>query len=69
MRILRWAFRGLAVVVLLGLAAGIWKRDEIARLLAVNSLFDADNIVHNFSHMDELFELCPKVGDGAIRRL
>lgn len=55
MRILRWAFRGLAVVVLLGLAAGIWKRDEIARLLAVNSLFDADNIVHNFSHMDELF--------------
>ena len=41
-------------VVLLG-AAAVWKRDEIARLLAVNSLFAPENIVANFSHMDQLF--------------
>ncbi len=44
-----------AVLVLVAVATGIWKREEITRLIAVNSLFDADTIVHNFSHMDELF--------------
>jgi Beta-lactamase class C and other penicillin binding proteins len=44
----------LALVVVLA-ALGFWKRDELARLMAVNSLFDADRIVQNFSHMDTLF--------------
>ncbi len=47
--------RVLAVLVLSGLALGIWKHDEIVRLMAVNSLFDADRIVANFSHMDSMF--------------
>ncbi|MEK6204607.1 MAG: beta-lactamase family protein [Amylibacter sp.] len=36
-------------------AVALWKREEITRLNAVNSLFDADKIVYNFSHMDEAF--------------
>jgi hypothetical protein len=34
---------------------GLWKRDQITRLWAVNSLFDGDRIVQNFSHMDRAF--------------
>ena len=52
---LRRALQLLGLLVLIAAAAAIWKRDEITRLLAVNSLFDAENIVQNFSHMDELF--------------
>lgn len=43
----------LVLVVAAGLAA--WKREEITRLLAVNSLFAPESIVQNFSHMDRLF--------------
>lgn len=52
MRRLLWI---LAIVALTGAAVGWWKRVEITRLLAVNSLFAADRIVQNFSHMDQLF--------------
>ncbi|MCB1360005.1 MAG: serine hydrolase [Rhodobacter sp.] len=45
----------LAILVVVLAALGLWKREEITRLLAVNSLFDADRIVGNFSHMDQLF--------------
>lgn len=41
------------VVILLVLSA--LNFDKIQRLKTVNSLFDADKIVHNFSHMDEAF--------------
>lgn len=54
-RLLRRLFQGLAVLAVILAAAALWKRDEITRLLAVNSLFDAENIVQNFSHMDQLF--------------
>ena len=40
------------VLVLLVLAGLNW--DSIQRLIHVKSLFDADKIVHNFSHMDDL---------------
>jgi CubicO group peptidase (beta-lactamase class C family) len=43
------------VLVLLLAAVAVWKREEIARLMAVNSLFSAEKIVGNFSHMDKLF--------------
>jgi len=43
------------VLVLLVAAAAVWKREEIARLMAVNSLFSAERIVGNFSNMDQLF--------------
>lgn len=45
----------LAVLALLAAVAGFVKRDELARLWAVNRLFDEDRIVWNFSHMDRLF--------------
>lgn len=43
------------VLVLLLAAVAVWKREEIARLMAVNSLFSAERIVGNFSNMDRLF--------------
>ena len=54
-RLIRFALRGLLVLVLIAAALAVWKRDEIKRLLAVNSLFEAENIVQNFGHMNELF--------------
>lgn len=47
--------QALLVVAVLVIAAAIWKRDEIGRLLAVNSLFSEEKIVHNFSNMDAAF--------------
>lgn len=45
----------LLVVVVVAAAAAFWKREEISRLLAVNTLFREDRIVANFSGMDRLF--------------
>lgn len=61
------------IVVLLLLAAvvvGIWKRDELSRLWAVNSLFSEERIVQNFSSMDQLFfaRTMPR-GDGPVAPL
>lgn len=58
-RLLKWSLRTLVILVLLAGAIAIWKKDEIARLLAVNSLFDEDRIVSNFSTMDKLFWTSP----------
>ena len=41
--------------VLVAAAGAYWKKDNIKRLLAVNSLFSAGKIVQNFSHMDAMF--------------
>lgn len=60
------------VVVLLVVLAGLalWKRDDIKRLMAVNSLFAADKIVTNFSHMDALFWTTEMSrGDGPVSPL
>ncbi|NEY91504.1 serine hydrolase domain-containing protein [Tabrizicola oligotrophica] len=54
-RLLRRALQVIAVLLVLATAAAVWKREEITRLMAVNSLFDAETIVQNFSHMDQLF--------------
>ncbi|WP_127105920.1 serine hydrolase domain-containing protein [Pararhodobacter zhoushanensis] len=43
------------VLVVLAAAVGFWKREDLTRLMAVNSLFAEDRIVQNFSHMDTLF--------------
>ena len=51
-------------------AAALWKREEIGRLLAVNSLFEADKIVQNFSQMDQLFLTRPlSRGEGPVSPL
>ena len=69
-RLLKRALLGLVVLALLLGAAALWKREEITRLLAVNSLFDAPRIVDNFSHMDRLFLTQPlSRGDGAVSPL
>jgi hypothetical protein len=69
-RLLTWTLRGLAVLLLIAAALAIWKREEITRLMAVNSLFAADRIVDNFSHMDRLFLTTPLPrGDGAVSPL
>lgn len=60
----------LMVAILLVVVAAIWKREEIARLMAVNSLFSEDKIVHNFSNMDQAFltkEM--SLGDGPVTDL
>lgn len=54
-KILKWTVRLAGLLILAALVVGIWKREEITRLLAVNSLFDADRIVQNFSNMDAAF--------------
>lgn len=53
--IVKWLLRASLMLILAALVVGFWKREEIARLLAVNSLFDADRIVSNFSNMDAAF--------------
>lgn len=49
----------LLALIVVAIAVGIWKRDNITRLLAVNSLFSEERIVQNFSHMDDLFLTLP----------
>ncbi|MCU9837721.1 beta-lactamase family protein [Ruegeria sp. WL0004] len=51
----KWLGRILLALVLAAAVVGFWKREEITRLLAVNSLFSAEKIVDNFSHMDAAF--------------
>ncbi|MBW4961242.1 serine hydrolase [Sulfitobacter sp. CW3] len=55
----KWLGRILLALVLAAVVVGFWKRDEITRLLAVNSLFSEDKIVSNFSHMDRAFLSTP----------
>lgn len=44
-----------ALIVTVPAAVGIWKRNDIKRLLAVNALFSENNIVTNFSNMEAMF--------------
>lgn len=52
---LKWSLRAGAVLVLIAISLGIWKREEITRLMAVNSLFSENKIVTNFSNMNLAF--------------
>lgn len=52
----KWLLRGLGAVLVGLVVLGFWKRDELMRLNAVNTLFAKDKIVWNFSNMGELFE-------------
>ncbi|MEQ9694737.1 serine hydrolase [Shimia sp. SDUM112013] len=66
----KWLGRILLMLVLAAAVIYVWKREEIHRLLAVNSLFTEEKIVHNFSHMDQAF-LTREVsrGDGPVSDL
>ena len=53
--VLKWGLRLLFVALIVACGFGIQKREELARLWAVNSLFDEGNIVSNFSNMNRAF--------------
>lgn len=53
--VLKWTIRVLLALIIAAVAIGLWKREEITRLLAVNTLFDENRIVSNFSNMDGAF--------------
>lgn len=66
----KWLGRALLALVLATVVIGVWKREEITRLLAVNSLFSEDKIVGNFSHMDAAFLTTPVArGTGPVSDL
>lgn len=54
-RLGRFALTLLLVLAVGGAGIAVWKRAEIARLMAVNTLFDEDRIVDNFSSMERMF--------------
>ena len=66
----KWLGRILLSLALAAVLIGIWKREEIMRLWAVNSLFAEEKIVSNFSHMDDAFltKSLPR-GDGPVSPL
>jgi CubicO group peptidase (beta-lactamase class C family) len=51
----RWLLRGVIAVAIVAVVLGLWKREEITRLMAVNTLFDEGKIVGNFSNMNQAF--------------
>jgi CubicO group peptidase (beta-lactamase class C family) len=55
----KWLGRILLVLVLAAVVVGFWQREQIMRLLAVNSLFSEEKIVANFSNMDAAFLSVP----------
>ena len=66
----KWLGRLLLVLILAAAVVGFWKREQIMRLLAVNSLFNAEKIVTNFSNMNAAFLTTPvSRGDGPISPL
>ena len=54
-----WALRSVGALVVLGAGAGLYYKDNIIRLMNVNSLFEEENIVRNFSHMKDVFYFSP----------
>ncbi|KIN73572.1 serine hydrolase domain-containing protein [Sulfitobacter guttiformis] len=66
----KWVLRIFVVFVLAVVVVGLWQREKITRLLAVNSLFSEEKIVNNFSHMDAAFLTTPVGrGNGATAEL
>ena len=55
----KWLGRILLALLVAAVVVGLWKREEIGRLMAVNSLFAEDRIVENFSNMDSAFLTVP----------
>lgn len=53
--VLKWGLRLVALALIAVLVLGLWKREELTRLYAVNTLFEPDTIVGNFSKMDGAF--------------
>lgn len=58
-RVIKVLGRVLVVFIAVALALGLYMREEIVRLWAVNTLFEAESIVENFSNMDRAFLTAP----------
>ncbi|MEP5760447.1 MAG: serine hydrolase [Litoreibacter sp.] len=54
-RFFKWMGWIFAVIALVAIVVGIWQREQITRLMAVNSLFSEEKIVANFSNMKKAF--------------
>jgi CubicO group peptidase (beta-lactamase class C family) len=66
----KWVLRILLVLVLAAVVVGLWQREQIMRLLAVNSLFSEEKIIGNFSNMEGAFLTTPVArGDGPTAEL
>lgn len=66
-RIVKFAIRAILVLAVIAIAIGIWKSEEITRLLAVNSLFSEEKIISNFSGMNAAFlSVDVPRGDGPV---
>lgn len=52
---LKWTIWGLTLSATILAILALFMREEVTRLLAVNSLFSEEKIVSNFSHMDTAF--------------
>ncbi|MEM1351067.1 MAG: serine hydrolase [Pseudomonadota bacterium] len=57
--------RPLLAILIVAAVVAVVRREEIARLVAVNTLFEPDRIVENFSNMDRLF-LHQPLPDGKV---
>ena len=55
----KWGLRILSVLVVIGAVAAAYNWERIVRLINVNSLFAEENIVRNFSHMEDMFFSAP----------
>ena len=51
----KWIGRILLALLLAAVVVGVLNREQLVRLWAVNSIFDADRIVGNFSNMNRAF--------------
>ena len=68
--VFKYLTRFCGVVLIIAIAIGIWKREEITRLLAVNSLFSEEKIITNFSGMNAAFlSVDVPRGDGPVSAL
>lgn len=67
-RILKWTGLAGLVLVLIGVILVIANRDTVSRLLAVNSLFNEEHIVRNFSSVTELFYNAPISNTGNVTK-
>lgn len=66
----KWLGRILLSLLLAAAVVGVWKREELLRLWAVQSLFSEERIVGNFSDMEGAFLTAPLPrGDGPVSPL
>ena len=63
-KFLKYAGFGLGGILVIALVLTVFNWSKIQRLKRVTTLFEAENIVHNFSHMDEVLFSRPLAAPG-----